>query len=107
MHTHHATHDVLCKIESHRRVGAQQEGHNTSTAGRARRASLVHGDVPADNNGILAVAGRAVDPVQCVEQRVGAYARQTAEQCRTLTPNTVVLGFRRKRVSEVNSVVTH
>jgi hypothetical protein len=53
-------------------VGADEHGDTAGSTGRASIALLVERDVAGDNNGVTTVPRRGLDPVDAVEQGVGA-----------------------------------
>lgn len=59
------------RLEHNRGVRANQHGHGTSTTSGAGSSLGIEGNVTADNNGISAVPGRRLNPVDAVEYSVG------------------------------------
>lgn len=53
------------------RIRSDQDGAGTGTTGRARGPLGVDSDVTAEDDGVPAVPGRALDPVDGVEERGG------------------------------------
>jgi hypothetical protein len=58
------------RLEHNRGIGANQHGHGTSTTSGAGSSLGIEGNVTADNNGISAVPGRRLNPVDAVEYSV-------------------------------------
>lgn len=60
------------RLEHNRGVGADQHGDTASTTGRASSTLGVQGNVTANNDGISAIPSRGLEPVDAVENSVGA-----------------------------------
>lgn len=59
-------------LEDDRSIGANDHGDATSTTSRAGSTSGVQGNITADHNGITAIPGGGLEPVDAVEDGVGA-----------------------------------
>jgi hypothetical protein len=59
------------RLEHDRGIRADQHGNGTSTTGGAGSSLGIEGNVSADNNGISAIPGRRLNPVDAVEYSVG------------------------------------
>lgn len=60
------------RLDNNRSVRANENGDGTSATGGAGSTLCVEGNVAGDNNGIAAVPGGGLDPVDAVEEGVGA-----------------------------------
>lgn len=63
---------TLAGLHNNGSVGADEHGNAASTAGRTGVALGVQRDVASDNDCVTAIPSRGLDPVDGVEQRVGA-----------------------------------
>lgn len=59
-------------LEDDRSIGANNHGNATSTTSGAGSTSGVQGNITADHNGITAIPGGGLEPVDAVEDGVGA-----------------------------------
>ena len=59
------------RVKDNGSIRANQEGNGTSTTSRAGSTLSVDGDISGNNNGVSAIPGRGLDPVDGVEKSVG------------------------------------
>lgn len=59
-------------LEDNRGIGANQHGNAASTTGGAGSTLGVQGNITADNDGVAAVPGGRLEPVDAVEDGIGA-----------------------------------
>lgn len=59
-------------VEDQRGIGANEHGDTAGTSGRSGGSLGVKGNVTSNDNGVSAIPGSALDPVDGVEQGVGA-----------------------------------